>query len=324
MDQDPRKKTAKIVAPFNREEMVRYFPAQLTSEQAQFRDLLVTRLMGSTSLPSLPASFVKLQIALDDPLSTGDQIQEIIAADPGIVSKILAVSQSVIYGGTAVSSLENAIMRLGLREVRKVALAGGVVKALSDFDDGVDWDAFWVRSAVVARVTEQLGNSFHPPDGSYYLSGLLQDIGRIFMRHHFPDEYHEVTRRTEEFGGSYEAERAVLGFTRSPVSAILCKKWELNPKIILAIQGHEDPVQYFGTSISDINSAAFLSCCLNVAITLADLSGLGITSVDCTLDNYESLPSYQMITQFEMITPFEMVLSKEIEKARAMVAELMS
>lgn len=324
MGGDELTKTSKIVAPFTREKIAEYFVGLvLTPEQLGFRDVLITRLLGNTSLPALPTSFLKLQTALENPKTTREEIIEIISMDTGIVSKILAVSQSVVYGGTSVSSLNDAVMRIGLKEVRKVALAGGLVKALSDFDDGVDWDAFWVRSIVVARLVENLTSAFHDSDGASFLTGLLHDIGRIFMRHHFPEAYHPIIQKTTEIGGSYEAEEAVLGFNRSPVSAVLCKKWGLDPKIILAVQNQKDPLTSFGAPPQDLRSASFLACCLNLSVTLADLSGLGLTKTDCTLENYEQLPSYQAIMTFTPMRPINLNLETEIAKAKETVGALM-
>ncbi len=295
----------------------------LTSQQLAFRDLLITRMMGNTSLPALPTSFLTLQAALDNPRSTRDEILEIIATDTGIVSKVLAVSQSVIYGGTAVSSLTEAVNRIGLKEVRKVALAGGVVKALSDFDDGIDWGSFWVRSIVVARLVENLANSFHVSDGSPYLTGLLHDIGRIFMRHHFPDLYHPVSIQTQEQGGAYEAERFLFGFTRAPVSAVLCKKWGLDMKIVTAVQHQNAPLSSLPKMPESIESAEFLACALDLAITLADMSGLGMTPHDCQIQDYTALPSYTMLLSFPMNKELDLNVEKEISRAKAMVSALM-
>jgi HD-like signal output (HDOD) protein len=321
---DALSKTSKIISPFTREKMVEFFVGPiLTPDQLAFRDLLITRMMGNTALPALPTSFLKLQNALDDPKTTRDEILEIIATDTGIVSKILAVSQSVIYGGMAVSSLEEAVMRIGLKEVRKVALAGGVVKALSDFDDGIDWGAFWVRSIVVARLVETLNTSFHEPDGAAYLTGLLHDIGRIFLRHHFPDVYQPVTHKTEESGGAYEAEASIFGFTRAPISAVLCKKWGLDLKIVSAVQHQHHPIESMGKIPQDVNSPAFLACTLDLAVTIADMSGLGVTPHDTRVEDYTSIPSYEAIVGFPMKKPLNLDMESEIGRAKAMVGALM-
>lgn len=323
MGSDELTKTSKIISPFTREKVAEFFASlTLNPEQLAFRDVLITRLLGNTALPALPTSFLKLQQALDNPKTTREEILEIIATDTGIVSKILAVSQSVIYGGSALSSLDDAVMRIGLKEVRKIAMAGGVVKALSDFDDGVDWNSFWVRSIVVARLVENISGAFRDSDGVSFLTGLLHDIGRIFMRHHFPEVYHPVMQKTEELGDAYAAEEAVLGMTRAPISAVLSKKWGLDPKITLAIHHQRDPLQSFGAAPQVLNSAAFLACCLNLAVNLADLSGLGITKVDSTIDDFQNLPSYQAIMAFTPIRPVDLQVEQEIERARAMVGSL--
>ncbi len=324
MSSDELSKTSKIITPFTREKMVEFFVGPiLTPDQLVFRDLLITRMMGNTALPALPTSFLTLQAALDNPKSTRDEILEIIASDTGIVSKILAVSQSVIYGGMAVSSLTEAVNRIGLKEVRKVALAGGVVKALSDFDDGIDWGAFWVRSIVVARLVENLIDSFQVSDGSGYLTGLLHDIGRIFMRHHFPDLYHPVNTQTKEHGGAYQAERFLFGFTRAPVSAVLCKKWGLEMKIVTAVHHQYAPLNSLPKPPESIQSPGFLACALDLAVCLADMSGLGMTPEDSQVEDYTTLPSYQMLLSFPMNKELDLNVEREISRAKAMVGALM-
>ena len=74
------------------------------------------RLEQIRDLPTLPIILDKVREAISNPNSSAMQIARIINDDPAMMSRILKVVNSALYGGgQRIDSLQIAISRLGLK-----------------------------------------------------------------------------------------------------------------------------------------------------------------------------------------------------------------
>ena len=70
---------------------------------------------------------------LDDPSSSASEINRVMARDPALASKILKLVNSSYYGlSNKVSSLNQAIVILGFKTVKSVALSASVMGLFKD------------------------------------------------------------------------------------------------------------------------------------------------------------------------------------------------
>lgn len=70
-------------------------------------------------LPQNKVATLQLLTRLHDPDVDIVDITEIITADPGLSHRVLQIAGATIYGGHAVDSIDQAIMRIGLRQLRE-------------------------------------------------------------------------------------------------------------------------------------------------------------------------------------------------------------
>ena len=80
-----------------------------------------------TALATLPEVTTRIIQTVEDPNSTANQLHKIISHDPALVTRILNVVNSAIYGLPGqIGSIERAIVRLGLNAVKNIAVAASL------------------------------------------------------------------------------------------------------------------------------------------------------------------------------------------------------
>ena len=103
-----------------------------------------------------------------------------IEKEPMIAVMIMRTANAAVYGGHAVTKLEQAAVRLGTARLEVVILeyaARKVFAATGPF--AAANRKIWEHSVAVARVSRELASYVGRQDAdAYYLAGLLHDIGK--------------------------------------------------------------------------------------------------------------------------------------------------
>jgi len=164
-----------------------------------------------------------------------------------ITGKLLRVANSVAYSrGVEVTSVLNAVQRVGLREVRVICVVLAVVDALPGSEGSLDLKQFWDHSAAVGRVAQLLCRKLQLQGAAgaddVYVGGLLHDVGILLMSQFFPDQFQEIlTVRSEKGVPLWQAEKKVIGMCHGQVGSMLTARWALPEGINICISGHHVP-----------------------------------------------------------------------------------
>jgi HD-like signal output (HDOD) protein len=94
------------------------------TEQTSIVDVVRARLAsGTLSVPVFHAVALKLQQVLLRPDFSIEDVHQLINADPGLASQVLRTANSAFYAGLSkVSTIREAIIRLGAKEVANLAM----------------------------------------------------------------------------------------------------------------------------------------------------------------------------------------------------------
>ena len=196
-------------------------------------------------LPSLPGVAIKLLQAIRSENPSIQEISKIISADPPLTAKVLQMVNSPFYGREQkISSLNQAMMFLGLNTVKYLALTFSLMRSLQRKAPGAfDHVQFWKDSltgAVAAKLLAErvIGNNAE----SAFCLGLLQDIGVLILAEALPDRYPDVIRRTTLEGVPlHEAEAGVLGTDHMEVGEYVARSWGLPVTFTTPIRWHHSP-----------------------------------------------------------------------------------
>lgn len=278
--------------------------------ERNFRNRLIFVIQHDPEFPTFPTALSKLQSYLSHPDVGFDKIAEIIKMDAGMTARILALVRSAAYAGVPVSSVEEALWRLGLKETRAIVLARKFMIPFSALKVQLDWKKFWFHSLLVARLTYNIYDSFEPVGEKEYLTGLLHDTGKLILAHYFPEKFQAVLQGVQSSNEAmYQVERRFLGTDHAVIATALCHRWNLNQEILNAMQSYLDP--------ENMHPQQLLPVCLSVANRLANQYADNINSRDRLPppDDITSTPEWQWLKDFKPRRMIHFFLKEECDKA---------
>jgi putative nucleotidyltransferase with HDIG domain len=182
------------------------------------------------SLPASPWLLPKLQTALKNPDTTVEETEALIKKDAGLSSAVLRTANSAFFGDSKCDTLHQALLRLGNREIFKVASMTIAGRWLSNsVTGGYGWEPgdLCKHSLCVAIAAEILANESGkvPPDVAY-LAGLLHDVGKLALAYACADGFEEVRVHQQLHQCSWrEAEKQIFGYDHTDVGGILLESW---------------------------------------------------------------------------------------------------
>lgn len=195
-----------------------------------------------SDLPSAPSVLVKLSATLGRADVELIEIEEIISQDPVVAGRVIHAANAAAYAAhSPTATIHNALLRLGVVRVRRLALLVGLYNALPERRLA---GAFWPHSLAAASCAEVVTRTALPrPPGAdpdaVFLAALLHDLGLLVLASHYPREYkalHEALAR--EGRPLDELEDAMLGIDHGAIGERLARHWLLPPPVCAAIRAH--------------------------------------------------------------------------------------
>lgn len=202
--------------------------------------------------PALSAAAMQIAQMTADIQAPVSKVAKLIMMDVGLSTKLLRVVNSSFYGlSDTVSEIAQAVSILGYKKVGSLALGLSVMETFSGpMAGGFDLKLFWERSVcnavsaglIAARLRRDI-------PGEIFTTGLLQDIGCLFLAQYFPLEYGAAIG-TSKARNAHPAvvEREVVGIDHAAVGAILARRWKFPPIFEETIREHH--FAEFGTDVS--------------------------------------------------------------------------
>lgn len=179
---------------------------------------------------------------LRDPDSSINDIAMLVSADPALTAQMIRWSNSAMFGGARVSSLDQAVQKIGFREgIRLLNLSVAKTISAKGLDCyGIDGDAFWAESLFHGLFMEELAKSTRAVDpGEAHTAGLLRFLGRLAINQCLKD-----LKIAGPWDGSLplrEWELEQVGLPQAYVGAQLLRLWHFAPQMVEAIECQDEP-----------------------------------------------------------------------------------
>jgi putative nucleotidyltransferase with HDIG domain len=194
------------------------------------------------SLPSMPSTVRRLLEVIDNPDTPMHTLATLVEGDVGLSSKLLQLVNSSFFATRSrPTSLESAIVRLGSRTVRSIALLDGIGTALpAPVQLGAGWLEGLNRHAMAtAQLAAGLAASGDRDDA--FCAGLLHECGQLALAAGNPDLFDAaLAQRRAQNRSLGECEQEVLGVTHAQVGAYLLSAWGFPLEIVDAVANHDD------------------------------------------------------------------------------------
>lgn len=198
------------------------------------------------TLPTLPPVVTRILALVEDPKATGQQVADAVSMDQAMVTAVLKIVNSPFYGlNRRISSISHAILLLGFRTVRNMALSATLLNTFGGRGGHQRFDRslFWRHSVGCATVARLLAKRLRIVDPEEaFLAGLIHDMGRIIFDHYFTAEFGRVLERLENPEAPLlEIECEVFGLDHAEVGRLIAQKWNFPAAVAEAIGAHHEP-----------------------------------------------------------------------------------
>ena len=211
------------------------------------KEEVLKAIAGIDALPSFPDVLIRFQNEIANTHPDMKKLAAIIEDDPGLTARFLKAVNSAFYtrSGT-ITSISQAVARLGLIETKKLAITAALFDRYRSYG-GLVPATFWTHSIAVALATRaivQLGtHSLSPEEAeTAYIAGLLHDIGIIVLFHLFENDYRKIHEAEHASGGiRLESESAQFGVHHGEAGAALMRSWRLPIALYEPIEFHHHP-----------------------------------------------------------------------------------
>jgi putative nucleotidyltransferase with HDIG domain len=249
-------------------------------------------------VPALPLVVPKILAILEDDDANASTIADAISHDPALTARILRLANSAYYGLSGqVSTLQKAIVLIGLRSVKSIALTIPLVGAIPArrLPGIFSQSELWIHSLAVAIAIQRLAHrcGFRRPE-SLFLAGVMHDIGKAVLGEYYSHSFqHALTAvQRREYPFLKDAERDIFGIDHGEVAALLLTHWRFPTSISSVIAHHhadEVPEEVDVKQIALLRTANCLVQELGIGsagnvippeIAADDLENLGIAEED--------------------------------------------
>lgn len=191
----------------------------------------------------LPQVVMKVIDMTNNPRATAQDLEDVIGQDQGLTSKVLTLANSSYYGlPRRVSSLREAVMFLGFRAVRNIAMTASCYNMFIGKSDSQSLlkRRIWkhsVDTSLLTRLVCAYASEVVPDEA--FAAGLLHDIGKTVLEQYYPQAMMLVVQTAERLGiRQYEAEEQILGFNHADVAFALAMQWNLPVALSEALGFH--------------------------------------------------------------------------------------
>jgi len=208
---------------------------------------ILEQLEGIEQLPTLPVVARQIQKLIAHPNSSMMQIAQVISRDQAVSSRVIRLVNSAFYGLRGrVSSVQQAIVILGLNTVKNLTLGVSVVKAFEGNSNAsiFDREQFWIHSFATAMGAKLMAEQLklrEPED--YFLAGLLHDVGILVLDQFFHAEFVEILKQALLSKVEYpEAEKKAIGTNHAEVGEYLARRWQIPGFLGDCMRNHHQPL----------------------------------------------------------------------------------
>ncbi|MCL1911616.1 MAG: HDOD domain-containing protein [Leptospirales bacterium] len=196
------------------------------------------------NIPALPESITEIQTLCKDPDVSVKTVAAAISRDPGLAASLLKVANSAGYmGNKKVTSIEEATVKIGFKELNIMLIASGVDQIVSSKYKRFEpiWQESYKRSSYARAIATKLKKQ--ELSDLAYLGSLLVDIGKIILLS-LDNDVMERLKKIAGFKGIESTdllEEMSLGVSHATLGGMVCQNWHFSESLTTTIEFHHRP-----------------------------------------------------------------------------------
>jgi putative nucleotidyltransferase with HDIG domain len=193
---------------------------------------------GSLSVPLLPEAAATLLLMTEDEDADLDRLAEVVRSDPTMAAQLLRIANSPLFVSRyPISSLRTALSRLGMFQVRQIALlivCDTKVFRVRGWEEPIR--RLFSHSVLVALFAQEIAKKARMNADEAFLAALLHDVGVPTLIQGLVEIEPRVTSFRE-----IDGIMALMHPRHAEVGARLAAAWAMPPRLIEAIGYHHEP-----------------------------------------------------------------------------------
>jgi putative nucleotidyltransferase with HDIG domain len=164
----------------------------------------------------------------------------VIESDVALAGRVLRAANRGRRPKHALGSIHEAADALGpawIAEIAREVPTSDFFQPVTGF--GVSADSFRLHAVAVQQMTGRLALQLERSDyEELVMAGLLHDIGKLVLRHAYPDYPDDVLSRAKTPEQKVQSERETLGFDHAAIGGVVARRWGLPHSLAAAIHNH--------------------------------------------------------------------------------------
>ena len=193
-------------------------------------------------IPSLPNIVVEVTRLSQDSDTNAQDIVDVVQYDQAITANCLKVANSAMFANRQkVSSLKEAVVFLGLKNLVKIVLASSAMDVFKVEQSGYGMrkGELWRHSVGTAIFSQLIAKKYKMKNESLlFTASLLHDIGKLALDGFVGEFSIDIMELMEQGYSEYKAETQVLGVDHARIGGLIAKRWQFPSELVNAIQNH--------------------------------------------------------------------------------------
>lgn len=195
-------------------------------------------------LPTIPIVATQVLQLLDDPDVNVDKVADLMLSDQIMTARVLKMVNSPVYRPSQeITSLKRALVYLGIRHIKEIALTSSFITAFEDRGGVIDLSTFWAHAFGVGMVSKVIAEKISYKDiEKAYLAGIIHDIGEVVLSYYQPEVFSKVLETVRHTPTRLiDQELAVFQTTHNEIGFCIAEKWNFPEAYREVILHHHTP-----------------------------------------------------------------------------------
>lgn len=181
-----------------------------------------------------------LKIARDS-TATVEDMARVVKQDQALAARVLQLANCSLHRrGSAVRTVEQAIVRMGVSALRETISSSNVLDQFSEADGVMNVSLLWEHGYAVGMLAADLARATRsiPPDDAFMV-GLLHDMGRAVMASELGQDYIDALLEARKHDlQPAVVEKQYFEINHADVADTLFANWEFDVAMISPIANH--------------------------------------------------------------------------------------
>ncbi len=195
-------------------------------------------------LPTIPAVATQVLQLLDNPDVDVDKVADLMLTDQVMTARVMKMVNSPVYRPShEITSLKRALVYLGIRHIKEIALTSSFISAFENKGGVIDISTFWAHAFGVGMVAKIFAEKIKYPDiEKAYLSGIIHDIGEVVLSYYQPDTFAGILTKIKQAPARLvDLELEAFQTTHNEIGYCIAEKWNFPEAYQEVIMYHHTP-----------------------------------------------------------------------------------